>query len=71
MDEKIRQRIIEDLDRLADYGRYDKSLDLCKLEGQKDYYRLRTGKIRTIFMLDKNAKEILVRKIAYRETAYE
>ncbi len=71
LDEKTRQRVIADLDGLANYSFYDKSLDLCKLKGQKDYYRLRTGKIRIIFMLNKNAQAILVRKIAYREAAYE
>lgn len=71
LDGKTRQRVIEDLDGLANYSFYNKSLDLCKLKGQKDYYRLRTGKIRIIFMLDKNAQTILVRKIAYREAAYE
>jgi mRNA interferase RelE/StbE len=71
LDEKTRQRVIADLDGLENYSFYDKSLDLCKLKGQKDYYRLRTGKIRIIFMLNKNAQAILVRKIAYREAAYE
>ena len=71
LDGKTRQRVIADLDRLSNYSSYDKSLDLSKLKGQKDYYRLRTGKIRIIFMLDKNAQAILVRKIAYREAAYE
>lgn len=71
LDGKTRQRVIEHLDCLADYSFYDKSLDLCKLKGQRDYYRLRTGKIRIIFMLDKNAQAILVRKVAYREAAYE
>lgn len=71
LDGKTRERVIGDLDGLGNYSFYDKSLDLCKLKGQKDYYRLRTGKIRIIFMLDKNAQAILVRKIAYREAAYE
>jgi mRNA interferase RelE/StbE len=71
LDGKTRQRVISDLDALANQGFYEKSLDLCKLKGQKNYYRLRTGKIRIIFMLDNNAQTILVRKIAYREAAYE
>lgn len=71
LDGKTRNRVIADLDKLSNYSSYDKSLDLCKLQGQNDYYRLRTGKIRIIFMLDKKAQSILVRKIAYREAAYE
>jgi mRNA-degrading endonuclease RelE of RelBE toxin-antitoxin system len=71
LDGKTRKQIITDLDKLSNYGSYDTSLDLCKLKGQKDYYRLGTGKMRIIFMLDKSAQLILVRKIAYREAAYE
>jgi mRNA interferase RelE/StbE len=71
LDGKTRQRLIGHLDLLADFGFYDKSLDLRKLEGEKNYYRLRIGKIRIIFMLDKPTQTILIRKIAYREAAYE
>ena len=70
LDGKTRQRVIDDLDGLANSS-YDKSLDIAKLKGEKDYYRLRTGKIRLIFKIDKAAEAILVRKIAYREAAYE
>ena len=71
LDGKTRQRVIDDLDGLANYSSYGKSLDIAKLKGEKDYYRLRTGKIRLIFKIDKAAEAILVRKIAYREAAYE
>jgi len=71
LDSKIRRLVIADLDGLADFPAYDTSLDIAKLEGQKGYFRLRTGKIRIIFMVDEEAKAILVRKIAYREAAYE
>jgi mRNA-degrading endonuclease RelE of RelBE toxin-antitoxin system len=56
---------------LAEYQSYEKSLDIAKLEGQKGYFRLRTGKIRTVFAVDESAEAILVRKIAFREAAYE
>ena len=72
LDVKTRNRVIAEI--LTGYrtiALMTKALDLCKLQGQKDYYRLRTGKIRIIFMVDTNAQEILVRKIAYREAAYE
>jgi mRNA-degrading endonuclease RelE of RelBE toxin-antitoxin system len=72
VDSKTRQLVISDLESLIHYPDFDKSLDLSKLEGQKKgYFRLRTGKIRTIFAVDEISKAILVRKIAYREAAYE
>ena len=66
-----RKRIIEDLDGLMNYPFFDKSLDIAKLKGEKGYYRLRTGKVRTIFKVDNGTETIMVRKIAYREAAYE
>lgn len=71
LDGKTRQRIIADLDGLANYPLLDKSLDIARLEGQKGYFRLRTGRIRTVYSIDKDAGAVLVRKIAYREAAYE
>ena len=71
LDSKTRQLVIADLDGLANYPFLDKSLDIVRLEGQKGYFRLRTGKIRTVYTIDKDAETVLVRKIAYREAAYE
>jgi mRNA interferase RelE/StbE len=71
LDGKNRKRVIADLDGLMNYPFCDKSLDIAKLAGEKSYYRLRTGKIRIIFKIDQETEAILVRKIAYREAAYE
>ncbi len=71
LDSKTRQRVIADLDGLANYPSLDNSLDIAKLEGQKGYFRLRTGKIRTVYTIDRDAGTVLVRKIAFREAAYE
>lgn len=71
LDSKPRTRVIADLDDLSDFPSWDRSLDIVKLEGQKDYFRLRRGKIRIVFMVDEETKSILVRKIAYREAVYE
>jgi mRNA-degrading endonuclease RelE of RelBE toxin-antitoxin system len=71
LDSKPRTRVIADLDVLSDFPSWDRSLDIVKLEGQKDYFRLRRGKIRVVFMVDEESRAILVRKIAYREAAYE
>ena len=45
--------------------------DLAKLKGHRDYNRLRTGDMRTIFKIDKQEKRIYVEKMERRESAYE
>jgi mRNA-degrading endonuclease RelE of RelBE toxin-antitoxin system len=40
-------------------------------EGEKHQYRLRTGKLRTVFKVDQVAEAIFVQKIGYRENVYE
>jgi mRNA-degrading endonuclease RelE of RelBE toxin-antitoxin system len=71
LDATTRNRVMADIDGLRNFPFFDSSLDVAKLRGEKDYYRLRTGKIRTIFNVDKSGEIILVRKVAYREQAYE
>ena len=71
LDEKLRQRIIEEVSSLENFPFFIKALDIAKLKGRKGYYRLRTGRIRTIFKVDKEAKKIFVLKIAYRKVVYK
>jgi mRNA-degrading endonuclease RelE of RelBE toxin-antitoxin system len=71
LDRKTRLRVIADLDGLANFPFCDRSFDVIKLNGERDYYRLRTGSIRTVFSIDKSAEAVLVRKIAYRKAAYK
>ena len=66
-----RNRVMADIDGLRNFPFLDSSLYIAQLKGEKDYYRLRTGKVRTIFKVDKSGEVILVRKVAYREEAYE
>jgi mRNA-degrading endonuclease RelE of RelBE toxin-antitoxin system len=71
LDEKNGKRVIADLERLANYPFWDRSLDIAVFEGERRQYRLRTGKLRTIFKIDQDAGTILVQKIGYRENVYE
>jgi mRNA-degrading endonuclease RelE of RelBE toxin-antitoxin system len=71
LDEKTRKRVIVDFECLAFYPFWDRSLDIALFEGEKYQYRLRTGKLRTIFKIDQVAETILVQKIGYRENVYE
>jgi len=71
LDEKTRKRVIADFEGLACYPFWDGSLDIAMFEGEKHQYRLRTGKLRTVFKIDQVAETILVQKIGYRENVYE
>ena len=71
LDEKTKQRLLEDIVCLANFGEHGSHLDIVKMEGHKDFYRLRTGKLRTMFTVDKPSETIIVLKIERRERAYE
>lgn len=46
------------------------SLDIKKLGRTKSSFRIRIGKVRVIFEIDSNKKEIWIRKIGYRKDVY-
>lgn len=71
LDEKTKHRLLEDILSLADFGEHISHLDIAKMEGHKDFYRLRSGKLRTMFTVDKPSRTIIVLKIEHRERAYE
>jgi len=48
-----------------------RNLDVKKITGQKDFYRLRAGRIRVIFEVNKRRKEIWIRKVGYRGGIYK
>ncbi len=45
-------------------------LNIKKLSGLKDGYRLRVGKVRIIFEIDHKVKIIWIRKIGFRKDIY-
>ncbi len=71
LDRKSRQLVVSDLEDLGNFPLCEKSLDIAKLKGEENSFRLRTGKNRTIFSIEEKSRTILVRKIAYRENVYE
>jgi mRNA-degrading endonuclease RelE of RelBE toxin-antitoxin system len=71
LDEKAKRRLLESILCLENFPEFDTNPDIVKMEGQKDFYRLRTGRFRTMFAVDKTTKTIIVLKIAQREAAYE
>ena len=71
LDEKTKQRLLEDIAFLTDFTGLKSNLDIVKIQGQKGYYRLRSGKLRTVFFVHQESKTIFVLKIEKRENVYE
>jgi mRNA-degrading endonuclease RelE of RelBE toxin-antitoxin system len=63
--------VLEDIRCLADFSERKSRLDIVKMEGMKDFYRLRSGRIRIMFGVDKPSETIIILKIEQRERAYE
>jgi len=68
LDEETKARITEALYVLGDIG-FSARLDIKKLQGYKDQYRLRVGKYRILFELQPG-KTIIVYAILPRRRAY-
>jgi mRNA-degrading endonuclease RelE of RelBE toxin-antitoxin system len=71
LDGKIKQRLLEDIGRLENFTGLRTDLDIVKMKGQKNFYRLRTQKFRTVFCVEMASKTIIVLKIEKRENVYE
>lgn len=44
--------------------------DIKKLKGLKNTFRIRTGKLRILYVIDWKEKQIIIARISFRETAY-
>jgi mRNA interferase RelE/StbE len=71
LDEKRRLHVAEDILCLANFPQFGKHLDIEKMRGRKNTYRLRTDDFRILFSVDKDTQTIMVLKISRREAAYE
>ena len=71
LDEKARRNLLEDVVCLADFTGLKSRLDIVKLQGTKAVYRLRSGRLRTVFTVDQPSGTIIILKIEQRERAYE
>lgn len=71
LEEKRRHHLAEDIAYLQTFPQFSKHLDIEKMQGRKDTYRLRTDDFRIIFEVNKNTQTINVLKISRRESAYE
>ncbi|HEW93860.1 MAG TPA: type II toxin-antitoxin system RelE/ParE family toxin [Thermoprotei archaeon] len=69
LNQKSRRMILDTLSFLRDYG-FSQRLDIKKLKGFKNHYRLRVGKYRILFELEKPDK-IIIYAILPRKKAYK
>ncbi len=65
--EKLKDNITKKL-KVLEHG-FSYSLDIKKLKGYQNHYRLRLGKFRILFYLE--GLDIIVYKIGGRESVYE
>jgi len=49
---------------------FSSSLNIKKMRGSGDFYRIKTGKLRIIFQINHNIKGFIIRKIGYRKDVY-
>ena len=71
MDEKLKNKVKESIEKLADYPLILRELDVEKLEGIERTYRIRLGEYRIIFYVNKGQKTIYVTHAGKRESIYE
>ncbi len=69
LDPHSRDRVLEALIILRDYG-FTSRLDIKKLRGYRNHYRIRVGKYRILFELERPRK-IIVYAILPRKEAYK
>lgn len=71
LDAKTKQRVLEDISCLTNFAGHKSRLDIVKMKGFEDFYRLRSGKLRIEFSVDKPSGTIIILKIEHRERVYE
>ncbi|MHA1713215.1 MAG: type II toxin-antitoxin system RelE family toxin [Candidatus Ranarchaeia archaeon] len=66
-----RKKIIGVLSDLANFPFLVGTHDMAKLKGRTGYYRIRVGKIRIIFKVDKPRRTIVIENIGHRKGVYK
>lgn len=69
--EKLKQSIIELVEKLADYPGSLKEMDVKSIKGVQKTFRIRTGRHRIIFYVDKHEKTIYVTHLDTRKRVYK
>ncbi len=68
LEEKERTQIILKIKQLN--FPFPGSLNVKKLAGLDDFYRIKVGKIRILFQINHELRRIIIRKIGYRKDVY-
>ena len=68
--EDLRRKIVSELRDLENWPFLEQRHDLKKIRGRPRTYRIRVGRVRAIFTVDRESREILVLKVEERERAY-
>ena len=66
----VKKRVREVLGILSEYPIPVKECDVKKLKGEMRTYRIRIGKYRIIYEIDRERKEIWILGISHRKKAY-
>ncbi len=69
LDPQTRRRVLDALLMLRDYG-FTPRLDIKKLRGYRNHYRLRVGEYRILFELEKQ-RRVIIYAILPRKQAYQ
>jgi len=68
LEENYKRKIIEVIDKLEDFPKV--RLDIKKLKGKENEFRVIIGDYRLIFELDKQNKLIIIKNLGRRENIY-
>ena len=68
--ERLKQTLIEAMERLEDYPVSLREMDVATIKGLKKTFRIRVGQHRIIFYVDKPEKTIYITHLDTRKKAY-
>ncbi len=71
LDKKLRDKVFAVIDILSDFALAARILDIKKLKAQKDYYRVRIGKLRLVIRILWDNNVIRVEIIDWRGDSYK
>lgn len=69
--DETKSEIKNAIESLIDYPLSLRQMDVQKLEGFERAFRIRVGRFRVFFSVDKASRSVYVTKIEKRESAYE
>ena len=70
-EQALKNRMRESIEKLTDYPLCLRDLDVEKLQGLDRAFRIRVGRYRIIFHVDKKKRVIFVTHLGKRESVYE